>query len=189
MEIKKLFGMSLLVAIFTFNGAASYASENGNDGSVFLSGRIESSDKLVGCSGNCSADPGGTIGIGYDFSYMAIFGPVRMGVGIEYSRKRFNLNGNVLDVNVKAVTISPEYPFDKNSMFLMAAPVQLGIMTSGGTLIPERTGFGGSYGIDFLYQASPGLYLSIGASSIMVSTSNQADFFSDTVDIGFRWYL
>lgn len=174
--------------IFAFCGADSYAHENGNEGSVFLSGKIESSDKLVGCSGSCSAKPSGTIGIGYDFSYEAFGRPVSAAVSMEYSRKRFNINGNVLDVNVKAITISPEVSFGKDEQFIMALPIQLGVITSAGSNIPERSGFGGSGGIDFLYQATHSVYLSVGFATLMVLTSNQPDFFSDTVNVGLRWY-
>ncbi len=189
MKAAKLFIMSHLAIAFALGSSASYAHENGNEGAVFLSGKIEASDRIAGCSGNCSAAPSGTIGIGYDFSYMAIGGPVRAAVSMEYSRQRFNINGNTLDVTVKALTLSPGFSFGKDDQFIMALPIQLGAMTSGGTNIPERTGFGGSYGINFLYQVEPRLYLIVGVSSLMVATSNQPDFYSSTTNVGFRWHL
>lgn len=187
MKVVKTITMSFWVAVFALGYSASYAQEN--DGSVFFSGKIGASDRIANCSGNCSAAPSGTIGIGYDFSYMAIGGPVRAAVSMEYSRQRFNINGNTLDVTVKALTLSPGFSFGKDDQFIMALPIQLGVMTSGGTNIPERTGFGGSYGIDLLYQVGPRLYLIAGVSSLMVATSNQPDFYSSTTNVGFRWYL
>jgi len=150
MEATKLLSISFLLAIFTFCGTVNYARENGNEGSVFLSGKIGSSDKLVGCSGSCSADPSGTIGIGYDFSYMAMGGPVRLAVGLAYSRERFSLNGKVLDVKVKRLL------FPRNRFSLSSQPWFVSV--------------------SWRFIANGSHFKSAG-------------FFSDTVDVGLRWYL
>lgn len=189
MKIAKLLIMSCLACIYMMAYSAVYAQ--GNDSSIFLEGRIANSESFLNCSGTCSADPGGTLEIGFtrnDFAPLAgiIFSP---SVSLGYSRNRFVINGTALDVTEKGIYVHLDFALQSHPEYVFSARNGLGWITSRSMNLPDRTVFGGVSGIDLIYRVAPDFNVLIGVSALPVFPSNQADFFSRTVDIGLRWYL
>jgi len=190
MKVVKNIIMSLLFAVLTLSHSASYAQDN--EDSVFVSGRLGVGGPNGVCPGNCSADPSGTIGFGYDYTHMSsILGAVRNAVSIEYTRQQLYINGKVLDVTVKGITLNPGMSFGEDDRFTLALSFQWGVVTTSGQNIPERkeTGWGGRSGGDLYYHVGSNLDLMIGLTTIDINTSTLPLFISYTTDVGLRWHL
>lgn len=188
MKTVKLIIMTYLVAVCALGYSTSYAQEN--DSPIFLTGKIGNSVGLENCSGNCSATPSGTIGIGFTGGYISNpdLGSInfRNSISLDYSRYQFTTNGNILNVEGKAINFYMEYASKDHPKYIWAlegAPVWT-IASSPNT--PDYTAFGARIGMNFLYQVNPDLYLSVGATSMTIV--NQANFVYKTLDVGLRWY-
>ncbi len=196
MKNLKLIIMSCMAAALSFSYAASYAQESGSP--IFLLGKFGSSAGLEGCPGNCRADPTGTIGVGfnfdlskYDFASFSDSSPIKenASISLEYSQARFDVNGNRLDVQGRAINFAFEFSLKQHPEYVLALQIAPVWMTSSGPNIPKRNiATSGRGGVDLLYQVNPSLYLTVGTSSVAILSSNQPDFISRTVDVGLRWY-
>ena len=107
MKIAKLFIIGGMASVFALGYSSSYAQEN--DGTVFFSGRVGASDRIKGCSGNCSADPSGSIELGFsmenDISDSFI---IRISPSFAYSKHQLNVNGSAVKVVGKGVYLHAE---------------------------------------------------------------------------------
>lgn len=170
-----------LATAFALCCSSSYAQEN--DGSVFLMGEIGANSRLENCSGNCRADPSGTVGIGLNGE-----GALRGSMSLEFSRYQFNINGNVLNAVRKGVNFSVEQALDKQDRYVLSLGSGLGWMTVNGPNALSRTTFSPPLIVRLLFQVNPAMYLSLGYSHEFILSSNQPDFIANSVDIGLRWY-
>jgi hypothetical protein len=166
----------------------SYAQDN--DGSVFIEGRMSNSESILNCSGICSADSSGALGIGFIGENFESLGALTMGFSLsaDYSRNRFTVNGNVLDVTEKGIHAHYDLALQSHPELVFSARAGVGWITSSSINLPDRTVFGGGSGIDLTYQMTPDSNVFIGFSMLPVSPANQADFYAKTVDIDFRWH-
>jgi len=183
------FIMCCLACISMTGYSVAHAQEN--DGSIFFEGRISNSESLLYCSGTCSADPGGTLGIGFtknDYAASAgfMFSP---SISLDFSRNRFVINGNALDVTEKGIHLHLDMALESLPEYVISLRGGLGWITSSSMNSPGRTIFSGGTGIDLIYRIVPDLNVLVGVSSLPVVSSNLADFYSRTVDVGLRWYL
>lgn len=180
-----------LAAVLALGCSVSYAQED--DGTVFFSGRVGASDRIVNCSGNCRADPSGTIGIGFSGGYDddPDWGSliIREAISLNYSRYQFNINGNVVNVAEKAIYFHLDTALQAYPRFVFVAKIEPGWMAASSLNTPVRTVFGVGGGLDFLYQVEPGFYALVGWSVRKISPANHPDFSYSTVDFGLRWYL
>lgn len=181
MKIVKLINITYLAALSALGASASYAQENGD--SVFLMGEVGVNNSLVNCSGTCSANPSGTVGVGLNGD-----GAIRGAMSLEYSRYQFNINGNALNAVRKGINFSVEQAFDEQGRYILSLGSGLGWMTVSGPNALSRTSFSPPLIARFLFQVSPALYLSLGYSHEFILSSNQPDFIANSVDIGLRWY-
>ncbi|KAF0203005.1 MAG: hypothetical protein FD173_1901 [Gallionellaceae bacterium] len=190
MKDKKLIIISLFLAAFVLNCSSSYAQVD--DGTVFFSVRGEKKDRIVGCSGSCSADISGTIELGFtgedDSSGSDTF-IFRLSPSLAYSRRQFNTNGIALSVVEKGVSLHAEVVLQSYPRFVFDARIEPAWKTVSSLNMPDRTVFSADSGIDFLYQVNPGLYAFTGWSIRTIAPANQPDFGYFTVDLGLRWYL
>lgn len=191
MKTAKVFIMGCMAAVFALDCSASYAMED--DGTVFFSGRVGASDRIINCSGNCRADPSGTIEIGFSGDYQndPDFGSLifRLSPSLAYSRYKFDINGNVLNVVEKGIYLHLDTALRAHPRFIFVMKLGPTWKTANSLNTPGRTVFGVEGGLDFLYQVEPGLYALVGLSYPKISPANQPDFISYTVDFGLRWYL
>lgn len=188
MRISKLIIMSCLTVI-TLGCSVSYAQENGSP--IFLMGKVGNSVGFDNCSGPCSAaSPSGMIGVGFSGEFFTDENfPIkaRNSISLEYKRDRFNFNGNVLNVQEKAINLALEFVWKKYPQFILGGSVGIGQMTSGGPNVSDRTASSYPGGIDFLYKVSPTLYLSVGYTHTFI-LSGYPDFIANGMDVGLRWY-
>lgn len=180
-----------LAAAFALGCSSSYAQED--DGTVFFSGRVGASDRIVNCSGNCRADPSGTIEIGFSGDYQddPDFGSfvIRWSPSLAYSRYKFDINGNILSVVEKGIYLHLDTVLRAYPQFVLAVKLGPTWKTASSLNTPDHTVFGVEGGLDLLCQVEPGLYALVGLSGPKISPATQHNFISYTVDFGFRWYL
>jgi len=183
------FIMCCLACISMTGYSVAHAQEN--DGSIFFEGRIANSESLLYCSGTCSADPSGTLGMGFagdEFDTLATL-TFRPAISLDYSRSRFIVNGNTIDVAEKGIHLHLEWALKSLPEYVFSVRGGLGWISSSSMNSPGRTVFSGGSGIDLIYRIVPDLSVLVGVSSLPVVSSNLADFYSRTVDVGLRWYL
>lgn len=189
MKDAELSFMNLLVIIFALNCSASYAQEN--DESVFITGRAGSNIGINNCIGSCSADSSGSVGFGFtghdnsDWDSLIL----RDSISLDYSRYQFNINGNSLGVDEKAIHFHLESAWQAFPKCVLDVALGPGWSTVSSPNVPNRTVFGFSSEINLLYQVVPSLYVLVGSSFFMIKPANQPDLLSRTVDVGFRWHL
>ncbi len=188
MRISRLIVTSCLVVI-ALGCSASYAQESSSP--IFFMGKIGNNVGIDNCSGSCSAaNPGGTIGVGYTGEFLtAPDSPlmVRNSLSLEYTRDRFSVNGNVLNVQEKALNLALEFVWQKHPQFILSGAVGFGQMTSSGSNVLDRTASSYPGSVDLLYKVSPALYLSVGYTHAFI-LSGYPDFIANSVDVGLRWY-
>jgi len=190
MKTAKLFILGCMASAFALGYSSSYAREN--DGTVFFSGRIGATDRFRDCSGNCSANPNGTLEIGFSSDYSDEGSGVfiyRVSPSLGYSQYQFDINGNALNVVGKGIYIQGEVALRAYPRFVFDAKIEPTWKIASSLNTPDRTVFGIDAGIALLYQVDPGFYVLIGSTARTISPANQPDFRYSTVDFGLRWYL
>lgn len=189
MKIVKLINITCLAALSALGVSASYAQEN--RGSVFLMGEVGINNSLVNCSGTCSADPSGTVGMGLNGDWMIDpdIGAISCSMSLEYSRYQFNINGNIFNAVRKTINLTVDEAFDEQNKYVLSLGTGLGWMTVSGPNALSRTTFNPPLIARLFFQVNPALYLSLGYSHEFILSSNQPDFIANSVDIGLRWYL
>jgi len=191
MNFAKRLILSCFFLVFALWGGASYAQEN--DDTVFLSGMIGANINIRNCPGNCSAELNRTIGMGLTGGYQldpdwGLF-IYRFSTSLDFSRFQFNVNGNAVNVNAKAFHIHLETALQAHPRYSLVVTLGPNWMTASSPNTLDRTVVAGGGEIYLLYQMTHSLYLSLGSTTLIISPPNQPDFYPDTVDIGFRWYL
>lgn len=189
MKATQFFIMSFLFVIFTLVSSVSYAQENINR--VFLSGEYGSSAGIQNCPGTCSADPSGTVGIGYRFEHIPLFdsAPMTETISLEYWRSQYVINGNALEATRKEINFGWELSFDEQHRYVFSLGPGIGWMTVNGPGSLSHTAFNPSGVGKFIFQVSPSLAVTLGYTHDFIFSANQPDFIANYVTLGVRWYL
>ncbi|TAJ77331.1 MAG: hypothetical protein EPO42_10315 [Gallionellaceae bacterium] len=179
-----------LVTMLSLGCTTSYAQENGNP--IFLMGKVGNNVGIENCPGTCSANTSGTIGIGISGDFLESPDPsthlnMWNSIGVEYKREQFNINGNQLNVQMKAINLTMGYIFPEASRYIFTLGLGWGWQTTSVANMPDRTRLTPYGDFDLLYKVNPNLYLSVGYTHEFIF-SGYPDFIANGMDVGLRWY-
>lgn len=189
MKLTKIVFMSCLGTIFALGTSASYAQENINQ--AFIYGEAGSSVGIQNCSGTCSSDSSGTVGMGYRFDYLTIFNsePMVGTINLEYWRSQYVINGIALMATRKEINFGWELNFDDEYRYVFSVGPGIGWMTVKGPGSLSNTYFDPAGVGKFVFQVTSSLAVTLGYSHDFILSANQPDFIANSATFGLRWYL